>query len=157
MARFSRQASRRRTRRGAPAARRAPRGGSRRPALTRSRLLDGDLEGARGNGRGGAAAQLSDSEQQRIADVRSFARAPTTRRVYESAWRGWSAWAQTRGFPELPAAPEHVAAYLAARADEGVSVATLGVIRAAIRAVHADQGAPDPARDGVAAAMLAGL
>ena len=43
------------------------------------------------------------------------------------------------------------------RADAGVSVATLGVIRAAIRAGHTDHGAADPTQGGVTTAMLAGL
>ena len=120
-----------------------------------------------GGGAGGAAAEaeasaarsqpLSDPERERIAAALTFARAPATRRAYSSAWRGWVRWAEARGFPLLPADSEHVAAYLAARADDGVSVATLGVIRAAVRAIHADHGVADPTRDGVAAAMLAGL
>jgi hypothetical protein len=54
------------------------------------------------------------------------ARARGTRTVYAKHWAAFTAWCAEQGVCELPAAPQTVALYLAARADDGRKVATLG-------------------------------
>ena len=71
------------------------------------------------------------------------ARAPETRRVYSSLWRGWSDWASENGWEPVPAAPESVAAYLEERAGAD-SLSTLRSRRVAISQEHLDRGLPDP-------------
>ena len=46
----------------------------------------------------------------------------------------------------MPADPATVAAYLAWRAEQGVSVSTVRVARAAISAFHRDRGLDDPTK-----------
>ena len=55
-----------------------------------------------------------------------------TRAMYNSAWRSFETWAQTRGALSLPASPPLVAAYLAHLAEERrLSVATIRLHKAA--------------------------
>ena len=61
------------------------------------------------------------------------------------AWRRFQAWADREGLGTMPAAPETVAAYLAWRADEGLSPASLRMDRAAIRYHYTEAGQPNPA------------
>ncbi len=63
--------------------------------------------------------------------------ADNTRRAYQSAWRHFASWCAARGVPALPAAPDTVAAYLAALADAGRRYATLNQRKAAIAQMHA--------------------
>jgi integrase len=59
-----------------------------------------------------------------------------TRRAYSSAWAAFAAWCQRHGLDPLAGDPGIVALYLTARAKDGLSVSSLGVARAAIRARH---------------------
>jgi site-specific recombinase XerD len=59
-----------------------------------------------------------------------------TRRAYGSAWAAFAAWCQRHGVDPLAGDPGIVALYLTARANDGLSVSSLGVARAAIRARH---------------------
>jgi integrase len=59
-----------------------------------------------------------------------------TRRAYGSAWAAYAGWCQRHGLEPLAGDPGIVALYLTARAKAGLSVSSLGVARAAIRARH---------------------
>ena len=61
----------------------------------------------------------------RIREAAADVFAPATRRLYTGAVRGFADWATTEGLRAFPSAPATVAAYLAARSDQGRSIATL--------------------------------
>ena len=62
-----------------------------------------------------------------------------------------------RGLDTLPAAPEHVAAYLADRAAAGVRPATLRQAAAAISQAHRESGTQNPCQSEGVRRTLAGL
>ena len=79
--------------------------------------------------------------------AQDFARsekAPATRRAYRSDFWAFSTWCQARGLAALPAAPETVAAFLAASAAAGLRPSTIGRRVAAIRYAHKLAGHDDP-------------
>ena len=81
------------------------------------------------------------------------ARAATTK-----APSGWFArWAGREGFSALPAKPETVAAYLAERAADGLSPASLRMDRAAIRHHHSEAGHANPADNEGVRRVMRGL
>jgi len=59
-----------------------------------------------------------------------------TRRAYGAAWTAYAGWCRHHGLDPLAGNPGIVALYLTARAQDGLSVSSLGVARAAIRARH---------------------
>ena len=69
----------------------------------------------------------------------------STRRNYAGAWRQFVQWAGREGFSALPAKPETVATYLAERAADRLSPASLRMDRAAIRHHHSEAGHANPA------------
>jgi integrase len=75
------------------------------------------------------------------------ARAQGTLTAYRKHWASFTAWCAKEGFCELPAAPQTLALYLAARADEGRKVATLSLALSAISQAHAVGGHPSPRSD----------
>jgi hypothetical protein len=80
-------------------------------------------------------------------------KALSTRKAYGTDFRLFTAWCDARGVRELPAAPETVAAYLAAHAGKS-KVSTLGRRVAAIRYAHKLAGLPLPTdAEGVKATM----
>ena len=103
------------------------------------------------------ARGLSAGDVGRIEDALQDSRSPATRRAYAGAWGRFDAWAAGRGVPALPAAPEHVAAFLAARAGAGARVASLQQDRAAIAAAHRAAGLDNPAAHEGVRRVLAGL
>jgi integrase len=78
----------------------------------------------------------------RAASYAAQASGPGTQRAYASAWRAYSAWCVSAGRAPLNGDPGLLALYLTQRADDGLSVASLGVARAAIRAAHRLGGIP---------------
>ena len=72
------------------------------------------------------------------------AKAPNTRRAYQTQWKTFAAWCAQFGRESLPAAPATLALFLTARAQAGLKVASLGLGLSAIRAVHFDASFPDP-------------
>jgi Site-specific recombinase XerD len=81
-------------------------------------------------------------------------KAAATRRAYQSDWRIFAAWCEARGAAALPAAPEAVAAFLAAQAEAGAKPSTLSRRAAAIRYAHALAGhEPPTAAEAVKATM----
>jgi site-specific recombinase XerD len=75
------------------------------------------------------------------------ARAQRTRTEYAKQWRAFSEWCDENGLCELPAAPQTLAMYLSARADEGRKVATLAQALAAISEAHIVAGHKTPRAD----------
>jgi integrase len=75
------------------------------------------------------------------------ARSKRTREEYAKQLAGFSAWCAEQGLCPLPAAPQTVALYLAARADEGRKVSTIALALAAISQAHQVAGYPTPRSD----------
>ena len=102
---------------------------------------------------------LRPEHEIQIARAIRSARAESTLRMYASVIRHFTAWAEANGYPELPARPEIVAAYVTSRAIEpgGVAAATLGLAVSALGAWHRDRGFDDPTRSPGMASVLAGL
>ena len=94
-------------------------------------------------------AKLNDSDYLRLLNAERFGLANSTRRVYESQWRNWRAWAEYRDVSELPAHPDMVRAYMAERAEFGVSPKTLRVSASALAHIHSLSGFPSPIDDSV--------
>jgi integrase len=66
-------------------------------------------------------------------------------------------WCVARGLRPMPAAPEAVAAFLAAEADREFRPVTIGKRAAAIAAAHRAQDEPNPCDSAAVAAVLAGI
>ena len=98
-----------------------------------------------------------DRELQSAARYAASALAPATRRAYECDWRTFADWCVAHGLRPMPAAPETVAAFLAAEADREFRPVTIGKRAAAIAAAHRAQDEPNPCDSGAVAAVLAGI
>jgi site-specific recombinase XerD len=86
-------------------------------------------------------------------DLAKAEKAPSTRKAYGTDFRIFKAWCDARGVSALPAAPETVAAYLAAHAGRS-KASTLGRRVAAIRYAHKLAGLETPTdAEGVKATM----
>ena len=70
-----------------------------------------------------------------------------TRRVYGTQWRIFESWCGEMGLRSLPAEPLTVARYLAARANDGASIATLRLAASAIAKAHEWAGHESPCKD----------
>ncbi|MCY4574911.1 MAG: tyrosine-type recombinase/integrase [Gemmatimonadetes bacterium] len=79
--------------------------------------------------------------------------APKTLRSYRTAWNQFVGWCEEQGYESLPAAPETVAAYLAHRADAGLSRSALSIDRAAVRYNHEVAGLDPTGSAGVKRVM----
>jgi integrase len=90
---------------------------------------------------------LTARDAERVAAAIEAELAGSTRVVYASAWRRWEAWCQIRGISAVPSQPEAVAAYLAERAEEGLSYASIDVACCAISYRHRQEGLVDPTTD----------
>lgn len=77
-------------------------------------------------------------------DLAKAEKAASTRKAYATDFRLFVAWCETKSTPSLPAAPEAVAAFLAAESSFGVRPSTLGRRLAAIRYAHKLAGLPSP-------------
>ena len=77
-----------------------------------------------------------------------------TRRAYRSDFGEFSAWCDAQGLAGLPAAPETIAAFLAAEAVRGVKAATIGRRVAAIRHAHKLAGHEPPTNSEVVKATV---
>ena len=101
-----------------------------------------------------APGGLTPRDRQRISDFLDQGVAPNTRAAYASAWRAFEAWTGERGVLPLPASPELVAAHLSELAEQGMSLASVRVRRAALGKVHRATGHEDPtAHEGVRSIM----
>ena len=77
----------------------------------------------------------------------SEARARNTRLAYSKQLAAFNAWCAEQNVSALPAAPQTIALYLAARADAGRKVATLALALTAISQAHQIAGHASPCRN----------
>ena len=91
------------------------------------------------------------------ADYRRAARADNTRRAYRAAVARFTDWCHEHRQTALPAAPETVAAFLAAEAGRGLAVNTLRLRHAALRYLHLLAGYPPPTASPLVSATFAGI
>lgn len=100
------------------------------------------------------ARPLLEADRAKAAANFEHLRAPATRRAYETDWRRFLAWCESRGVdPSCPAA-EDVCAHLAALADGGLSASSIdraySAVAMALRAIRApgweDDGTPQLVR-----------
>ena len=104
-----------------------------------------------------ATSTLPEQHVRRVVDAAQESHSAITRRNYLAAWRRFEAWADREGLGSIPASPETVAAYLAERAANGLSPASLRLDRAAIRYHHTDAGHANPADNEGVRRVLRGL
>ena len=103
-----------------------------------------------------APGGLAASDADRVRKALASALAENTRRAYLGHWAAFGDWCGKHGYSPAPAAPETVAAHLAAIA-EACSASTLKVRRAALGAAHRAAGLDDPAGSELVRKTLAGL
>jgi site-specific recombinase XerD len=77
-------------------------------------------------------------------DLAKAEKAPSTRKAYGTDFRIFKTWCDSKGVSSLPAAPETVAAFLAAQAGSGIKPSTIGRRVAAIRYAHKLGGVATP-------------
>ena len=104
-----------------------------------------------------APAGLTLQDQRRIRAALGSSTSANTRRAYDQAWRRFVAWTEARGAVALPATPELAAAFLAELAEEGRSVATLRLQKAALAKVHRSAGHQDPTDNEGVKRVMAGI
>ena len=102
-------------------------------------------------------AALREQHVRRVVDAAQDSHSASTRRNYLAAWRRFRTWADREGLCAIPALPETVAAYLAERADDGLSPASLRMDSAAIRYHHTETGHANPADSEGVRRVLRGL
>ena len=103
------------------------------------------------------ALVVPDAVAERLTSAYTASMSPSTRKSYSTAWRTWMEWAERHGAPVLPALPEAVATFLAARAEGGASVSTLRIALSAISAAHDAQGYVSPTKDRIVRKAMQGL
>jgi len=91
-----------------------------------------------------AVPALPAADLEIAKDFARASKATATRRVYQKDFARFTAWCDQRRIPPIPAAPETVAAFLAAEAARGIKPATIGRRVAAIRYAHKLAGCDDP-------------
>jgi integrase len=103
------------------------------------------------------ATDLTRAEDHRKAAAYAInAKSPATQNAYRSDWADFVDWCRGRGYADLPASPQTVAAYLAALAD--VAKATTVQRRlAAIRYAHLISGHPTPTTDPYVREVMDGI
>ena len=104
-----------------------------------------------------ATSTLRERHVRRLVDAAQDSHSASTRRNYVAAWQRFLMWADREGVCPIPALPETVAAYLAERAANGLSPASLRLDRAAIRYHHTDAGHANPADNEGVRRVLRGL
>ena len=88
---------------------------------------------------------LTEEDRRNVCAVLSHGLADNTKGNYQSQWRRFVRWAQTRGMSVRPAVPALVAAYLAERLEQAKHrPATLRKAAAAIAFMHRAGGLADP-------------
>ena len=75
-----------------------------------------------------------------VADALESVPSDNTRRVYGAQWRLFNEWCDSVGLTPLPAEPLTVARYLAVRAGDGASIATMRLAASAHESPCRDQG-----------------
>lgn len=90
---------------------------------------------------------LTARDAERVATALDANLAASTRIVYASAWRQWESWCRQRGITPLPAEPEALAAFLAERAEAGLSYGTIDITCSAVAHHQQEESLPDPPAD----------
>ena len=103
-----------------------------------------------------AAAPALRAADQGVADALESLLSDHTRRVYGAQWKLFTEWSDSVDLRSLPAEPLTVARYLAVRAGDGASVATLRLAASAIAKAHEWAGHESPCRDPGVRASLRG-
>ena len=93
---------------------------------------------------------------QGVADALESVLAGNTRRVYGAQWRIFTGWCGEVGLRSLPAEPLTMARYLAVRAGDGASIATMRLATSAISKAHERAKLESPCRDPGVRASLKG-
>ena len=83
-----------------------------------------------------AAAPALRAADQGVADALESVLSDNTRRVYGAQWRLFNDWCDSVVLRSMPAEPLTVARYLAVRAGDGASIATLRLATSAIAKAH---------------------
>ena len=87
-----------------------------------------------------AAAPALRAADQGVADALESVLSDNTRRVYQTQWKIFDDWCDSVGLTPLPAEPLTVARYLAVRAGDGASIATMRLAASAHESPCRDQG-----------------
>lgn len=87
---------------------------------------------------------LFQAEVERAAAYAKASRSTATRRAYESDWRIFVIWCDTRGIESLPARPLAVATFLSSQAETGIKPGTIRRRLAAIGYFHRQAGFDPP-------------
>ena len=96
-------------------------------------------------------------ELEEAAGYARAEKAEATRRAYRSDFALFRSWCEAKRVPALPAAPEAVAAFLAAEAGRGTKSSTIGRRLAAIRYAHKLAGHEPPTNSEAVKAALRGI
>ena len=91
-----------------------------------------------------------------VVDALKASKAPGTQAVYASHWKHWREWCARTDASDLPTTPEHLAGYLAQRAQHH-AMSTVRTAAAAISAYHTQAGCDDPAQHRDVRMTLSGL
>ena len=105
----------------------------------------------------GALPATLGPELEEAAGYARAEKAAATRRAYRSDFALFRSWCETKRVPALPAAPETVAAFLAAEANRGTKASTIGRRLAAIRYAHKLAGHEPPTNSEAVKATLRGI
>ncbi|GIG22459.1 integrase [Cellulomonas chitinilytica] len=97
------------------------------------------------------------ADAQLVGAALMASRSPGTLRTYASYWRGFVAWCEDRDRASLPADPDTVARYIAARAHTGMSASGVGQVLASISYHHQRTRLPDPTTDPLVVETRKGL
>ena len=100
---------------------------------------------------------LTAGDAERIATAIDAELAASTRETYECAWRQWDRWCRGRGIDPLPAPPKALAAFLAERAEAGLTFGTLDGYCSGIAHRHHQEGLADPTANVVVRQVRRGL
>lgn len=101
---------------------------------------------------------LTEDDNHRVEKLSAKAVANNTRLNYNYQWNRYTAWARDRGIEPLPADPEHVAAYLAERAEVSRhKPATLRAAVAAISFMHTSAELDDPCKSKQVREVISGV
>jgi site-specific recombinase XerD len=95
-----------------------------------------------------------------LQDARAFAeneKAVATRRAYQSDFRVFTDWCESRDLDPCPVAPQTIAAFLAAQAKDGISASTLARRIAAIQYVHELAGHDSPTKAKIVGVTMRGI
>nr|MDE0502084.1 tyrosine-type recombinase/integrase [bacterium] len=101
--------------------------------------------------------RLPAKDWERVLDAARKSRSPNTKAAYRTYLSAWASHAEKRGVPARPAHPAAVAEWLTSLADEGKSMSTVQVARAAIAAAHREAGFEDPTATELVRRVLSGL